>query len=140
MSGVDPASFRDPEAAVFLHDGRLLRGLSERAAEAYRAAHSAGLIPQLVERGLLIEHWEASPPASMPDGVPSALVLEARRLPVRKKTSTTSACRSRPFRKAICETGWNRTVSKSVISRCVTAPRPSAHPFTSVIRTTISSN
>jgi hypothetical protein len=82
MSGVDPASFRDPEAAVFLHDGRLLRGLSERAAEAYRAAHSAGLIPQLVERGLLIEHWEASPPARMPDGVPSALLLEARRLPV----------------------------------------------------------
>jgi hypothetical protein len=41
-----------------------------------------GLIPQLVDRGLLIEHWKATPPEGTPSGVPTDLILEARRVPV----------------------------------------------------------
>jgi hypothetical protein len=82
MPDVDPASFRDPDATVFVHDGRVFRGLSARAVRAHQAASDAGLIPQLVERGLLIQHWAAVPPDGSPDGVPTELVLEARRVPV----------------------------------------------------------
>lgn len=82
MSDVDPASFRDPDAAVFVHDGRIFRGLSDRAARSYRAATDVGLIGDLVERGWLIDHWEAETPGTAPPGVPTNLVLEARRVPV----------------------------------------------------------
>ena len=82
MSAIEPASFRDPEATVFLKDGRILRGLSEAAADSYAAAREAGLIADLVERGWLIEHWETAPPDAPPPGVPTNLVLEARRVPV----------------------------------------------------------
>jgi hypothetical protein len=40
------------------------------------------LVGDLVEKGWLVDHWAAEPPATPPPGVPGALVLEARRVPV----------------------------------------------------------
>jgi hypothetical protein len=82
MSEVDPASFRDPDATVFLEDGRILRGLSDQAAGIYRAAEAQGLISNLVEQGMLVEHWEVDSVDRKPEGVPEAMILEARRIPV----------------------------------------------------------
>lgn len=52
------------------------------AARVHQAALGVGLIPQLVERGLLIEHWTATPPEGTPSGVSTDLILEVRRVPV----------------------------------------------------------
>jgi hypothetical protein len=82
MPDVEPASFRDPDATVFVQDGRIFRGLSDKAARSHAAATDAGLVGELVERGWLIDHWEAEPPGTPPPGVPTNLVLEARRVPV----------------------------------------------------------
>ena len=82
MSDVEPASFRDPDATVFVQDGRIFRGLSRSAARSHTAATDAGLIAKLVERGWLVDHWAATPPGTPPAGVPTDLVLEARRVPV----------------------------------------------------------
>ncbi len=82
MPDVEPASFRDPDATVFVQDGRIFRGLSDKAARSHAAATDAGLVGELLERGWLIDHWKAEPPGSPPPGVPTNLVLEARRVPV----------------------------------------------------------
>jgi hypothetical protein len=79
---IEPASFRDPDATVFVQDGRVFRGLSAKAARIHAAATDGGLIGDLVERGWLIDHWPASSPRTPPTGVPTDLVLEARRVPV----------------------------------------------------------
>jgi hypothetical protein len=68
MPGVDPASFRDPHATVFVQDGRIFRGLSDRAARSHVAATDVGLVGELVERGWLIDHWEAEPPRDRTPG------------------------------------------------------------------------
>ena len=70
MPGVEPASFRDPEATVFLQEGRIFRGLSTLAAQSHNAATDAGLIGDLVKKGWLVDHWEAEPPTTPPAGVP----------------------------------------------------------------------
>ena len=82
MSDVEPASFRDPDATVFVQDGRIFRGLSDKAARSHAAATEVGLVGELVERGWLIDHWEADLPRTPPAGVSTDLVLEARRVPV----------------------------------------------------------
>ena len=82
MPDVDPASFRDPDATVFIQDGRVFRGLSEAAERSYVAATDAGLIDDLVDRGWLVDHWKGAATRMPPVGVPTNLVLEARRLPV----------------------------------------------------------
>ena len=82
MPAVDPASFRDPDATVFVQEGRIFRGLSETAARSHTNAVESGLIGDLVEHGWLIDHWQASSPGPPPAGVPTTLVLEARRIPV----------------------------------------------------------
>ena len=71
MPDVEPASFRDPDATVFVQEGRVFRGLSDRSARSYRAATDIGLIGDLVERGWLIDHWEAETSGNRPSRSPN---------------------------------------------------------------------
>src|ERR671933_778884 len=45
----EPGSFRDPASTVFYLDGRVLRGLDERAAAEWRALQATGFFPRLLE-------------------------------------------------------------------------------------------
>lgn len=79
---VDPASFRDPDSSVFDVDGRVLRGLSERAASDWKALAATGFFPRVVEDGLVVRTTEVQdelPPS--PRGTTWSLVLEHERIP-----------------------------------------------------------
>ena len=77
----EASSFRDPDSRVFYDGDRVLRGLSERAAEVYEQTRQSGLIDQLVGSGALVENWRVDD-VDTPDGVPLVAVVESRRLPV----------------------------------------------------------
>jgi len=78
---IDPGSFRDPDSQVFYIGERVFRGLSESAASVDAAARDAGLMDRLVASGMLVENWRIDD-VEVPAGLPSAAVVESRRIPV----------------------------------------------------------
>ena len=73
-----PASFRDPDARVFVDDGRVLRALSARAADFDAELRQRGLLETFVRDGLLVENRRCEDVA-VPDGW--AAVVESRVVP-----------------------------------------------------------
>jgi ribosomal protein L11 methylase PrmA len=55
-----PASFRDPDAAVFVAGGRLVRGLTRQGAAQYDAVRATGLLDALERDGLVVVTREGS--------------------------------------------------------------------------------
>lgn len=79
----DPASFRDPDSAVFHADGLVLRGLSERAAADWKQLAASDFFPALVAEGKVVAtepHDGSAPPA--PRGGEWVQVLRHERVPV----------------------------------------------------------
>lgn len=70
----DGGSFRDPDGRVFVRDGRVLRGLSARGADDWRAVSAAPFFKDALADGLVIGTEER------PAEGPWALVLEHERL------------------------------------------------------------
>lgn len=84
MSSAEPASFRDPDSSVFYSDGKVLRGLSERAAADWEQLRSSKFLPRLMEQGKVVDTQVADDgvAAVSPRGEPWAVVLEHQRVPV----------------------------------------------------------
>ncbi|MGH9228280.1 MAG: methyltransferase, partial [Acidimicrobiales bacterium] len=83
MSSYDAGSFRDPDSAVFTAGGKVLRGLSGRAAEHYGQLRGTAFFPRLMEAGQIVattDHEGDAPPS--PRGAAWARVLEHERVPV----------------------------------------------------------
>jgi hypothetical protein len=78
---VETGSFRDPTSRVFYDGGRVLRGLDPEAARIDKLARQSGLIDRLINGGVLVENWRVDGMAT-PATIPSAAVVESRRLPV----------------------------------------------------------
>ncbi|MDP8987156.1 MAG: class I SAM-dependent methyltransferase, partial [Actinomycetota bacterium] len=79
----EPASFRDPDSAVFYSEGLVLRGLSERGATAWRQLAQTSFFRRLVDEGRIVRtapREGEAPPG--PRGEPWSLVLEHERIPV----------------------------------------------------------
>ena len=82
LEGPEPASFRDPDSAVFYADGRVLRGLSARGAADWERLASTGFFPALVAAGKVVGTRPfAGPAPASPRGAPWATVLEHDRIP-----------------------------------------------------------
>jgi hypothetical protein len=78
----EPASFRDPATRVFYADGRVYRGLDERAAADWNALSATKFFPELVADHRAVATTVVEPgqvPAAATDGF--ALVLEHERIP-----------------------------------------------------------
>ena len=56
----EPGSFRDPGGRIYWYGERVLRTVMPSAAEDFDYVESSGLIPQLVERGMLIPQTHVS--------------------------------------------------------------------------------
>jgi SAM-dependent methyltransferase len=83
VSTYEPGSFRDPDSAVFTADGKVLRGLSGRAADDYERLSGTSFFPRLVGSGHIVRtavHEGDAPPS--PRGAPWTRVLEHERVPV----------------------------------------------------------
>jgi SAM-dependent methyltransferase len=83
VSTYEPGSFRDPDSAVFTADGKVLRGLSGRAATDYERLSGTSFFPRLVGSGQIVRtavHEGDAPPS--PRGAPWTRVLEHERVPV----------------------------------------------------------
>jgi SAM-dependent methyltransferase len=83
VSTYEPGSFRDPDSAVFTADGKVLRGLSGRAADDYERLSGTSFFPRLVGSGQIVRtavHEGDAPPS--PRGAPWTRVLEHERVPV----------------------------------------------------------
>ena len=83
MPTYEPGSFRDPDSAVFTADGKVLRGLSGRAAADYERLSGTSFFPRLVGSGQIVRtavHEGDAPPS--PRGAPWTRVLEHERVPV----------------------------------------------------------
>jgi len=83
VSTYEPGSFRDPDSAVFTADGKVLRGLSGRAAADYERLSGTSFFPRLVGSGQIVRtavHEGDAPPS--PRGAPWTRVLEHERVPV----------------------------------------------------------
>jgi SAM-dependent methyltransferase len=82
----EPASFRDPDSAVFYADGQILRGLSERAAQDWAQLEKTTFFPALVAAGKVVatESYDdaAGTPPLSPRGTPWSQVLKHQRVPV----------------------------------------------------------
>jgi hypothetical protein len=79
----EPASFRDPDGAVFYADGEVLRGLSEQGASDWKRLCSSEFFPRLVDAGKVVrtEEYDREAPLS-PRGTPWATVLRHQAVPV----------------------------------------------------------
>jgi len=79
----EPGSFRDPDSAVFQQDGKVLRGLSGRAADDWDRLVATGFFPRLVDSGQVVRTvaHDGEAPLS-PRGAPWTRVLEHERIPV----------------------------------------------------------
>ena len=62
----DPASFKDPDARVFLYSGRVLRRFTPTGASQFRTFAATGLIDRFVSLGQVIG-WEELPPQEPPE-------------------------------------------------------------------------
>lgn len=83
MPTYEAGSFRDPDSAVFTADGRVLRGLSERATADWERLQAAPFFRRLVDAGQIVGttvHDGEAPPS--PRGTAWATVLEHERIPV----------------------------------------------------------
>lgn len=76
-----PASFRDPDGFVFLHNGELFRQVNPSYLPDYELLMSSGLYSQLVEKGRLVAHEEVQDPRSSPDPA-AARILQPSVIPV----------------------------------------------------------
>ena len=54
MVEFDPGSFKDPDGRVFFSDGRVLRTLSQDAAARMQTLFDDNILPELIDRGLVI--------------------------------------------------------------------------------------
>ena len=54
MTAYEPGSFRDPDSAVFHLDGRVLRGLSGRAADDWDRLSATRFFPSLTAAGQIV--------------------------------------------------------------------------------------
>jgi SAM-dependent methyltransferase len=83
VTAYEPGSFRDPDSAVFHQDGRVLRGLSGRAADDWDRLSATRFFPSLTAAGQIVRTavHQGEAPAS-PRGAPWARVLEHERIPV----------------------------------------------------------
>jgi ribosomal protein L11 methylase PrmA len=77
----DPASFRDPAGRVVEKDGRILRVLTDRAANDWAWIHDRGLIDRLIRSGHLIDTHEVDPEAEGFVAPDVKYVLEHERVP-----------------------------------------------------------
>ncbi|HEX6420428.1 MAG TPA: class I SAM-dependent methyltransferase [Acidimicrobiales bacterium] len=83
MISYEPGSFRDPDSAVFTADGKVLRGLSGRAADDWQRLSGTEFFRRLTDEGRIVRttvHEGDAPPS--PRGRPWAQVLEHERVPV----------------------------------------------------------
>jgi SAM-dependent methyltransferase len=83
VTAYEPGSFRDPDSAVFHQDGRVLRGLSGRAADDWDRLSATRFFPSLTAAGQIVRTavHQGEAPAS-PRGARWARVLEHERIPV----------------------------------------------------------
>ncbi|MCC6338615.1 MAG: class I SAM-dependent methyltransferase [Acidimicrobiia bacterium] len=83
MTTAEPASFRDPDTAVFYQDGRVLRGLSEQGKADWDRLAATKFLGELVAAGKVVRTtpFEGGAPLS-PRGAPWAAVIEHERIPV----------------------------------------------------------
>jgi SAM-dependent methyltransferase len=83
VTAYEPGSFRDPDSAVFHQDGRVLRGLSGRAADDWDRLSATRFFPSLTAAGQIVRTavHQGEVPAS-PRGAPWVRVLEHERIPV----------------------------------------------------------
>ncbi len=82
MTTAEPASFRDPDTAVFYQDGRVLRGLSTRGRSDWDRLAATKFLGELTAAGQVVgtTPYEGEAPLS-PRGEPWAAVLEHERIP-----------------------------------------------------------
>ena len=83
MTAYEPGSFRDPDSAVFTAGGKVLRGLSGRAADDWDRLRGTAFFPRLTASGQIVRtgpHDGDAPPS--PRGQPWARVVEHERIPV----------------------------------------------------------
>jgi SAM-dependent methyltransferase len=83
VSTYEAGSFRDPDSAVFTAGGKVLRGLSGRAADDYDRLRGTAFFPRLMGSRQIVattEHEGEAPPS--PRGAPWARILEHERVPV----------------------------------------------------------
>jgi SAM-dependent methyltransferase len=83
VSIYEAGSFRDPDSAVFAAGGKVLRGLSGRAAEHYDQLRGTAFFPRLMRSRQIVattDHLGDAPPS--PRGAKWARVLEHERVPV----------------------------------------------------------
>ncbi len=82
----EPASFRDPDAAVFRLDGRVLRGLNHRAAADWDRLAASAFFHRLVAEGRIVGtralDGAALAGSTNPRGAPWSRVLEHEVVPV----------------------------------------------------------
>lgn len=83
MTTAEPASFRDPDTAVFYQDGRVLRGLSGQGKADWDRLAATKFLGELVAAGKVVRTtpFEGGAPLS-PRGTPWAAVIEHERIPV----------------------------------------------------------
>src|SRR4051812_40574853 len=79
----DAGSFRDPDSAVFYADGRVLRGLSARAAGDWERLSASTFFARCVNDGSIVRttRYEGDAPPS-PRGESWSVVLEHERVPL----------------------------------------------------------
>jgi ribosomal protein L11 methylase PrmA len=77
-STIDPASFRDPSGFVFQRDGVLYRQIQDSAAADWEAFRASGLLGNLLDQRLLIDHDDAALEDAATPG--AAAVIRPRRL------------------------------------------------------------
>jgi SAM-dependent methyltransferase len=83
VSIYEAGSFRDPDSAVFVAGGKVLRGLSDRGAADYEQLSATSFFPRLIGAGQIVgtTEYEGHAPLS-PRGASWARVLEHERVPV----------------------------------------------------------
>jgi hypothetical protein len=77
----EPASFRDPATTVFYEDGRVLRGLDQRAADDWALLSATRFFPQLLADGRAVATTVVPTERLGREAATYALVLEHERIP-----------------------------------------------------------
>ena len=79
-SAIEPGSFRDPSGHVIIHDQRVFRTVTARAAADYQHARDAGVLRTLADSGRLIPSDEVDPALAGTDAAGACHLLEHPRL------------------------------------------------------------